>query len=127
MSIAAALYGKTPLSERGVLTSDVFTAFRYLPAHTGIAGFLRTVPGQSRRRRIRGWRMGQSDDTLWSRRVPGQRCVPAPMRGKGHLSTSVRYSHDHGATCASYTGPRDFSVELLQVLWTEAMMGGTIA
>lgn len=41
MSIAAELHGKTPfVYSEDILTSDVFTTFRYLPAQEGIIGFL---------------------------------------------------------------------------------------
>jgi hypothetical protein len=46
MSITAELHGKTPFTYfEDLLTSDVFTVFRYLPADKGIIGFLRTVRG----------------------------------------------------------------------------------
>jgi hypothetical protein len=46
MSIHAELHDKMPfIYSEDILTSDVFTAFRYLPAGMGIIGFLRTVEG----------------------------------------------------------------------------------
>ena len=42
----AEIHGKTPYDYfEDILTADVFTAFRYLPADRGIIGFLRSVPG----------------------------------------------------------------------------------
>ena len=42
----AEVYGKTPFTYfEDLLTADVFAAFRYLPPHIGIIGFLRTIPG----------------------------------------------------------------------------------
>lgn len=46
MSIAAELHGKAPfIYSEDLLTSDVFTGFRYLPADEGVIGFLRSVEG----------------------------------------------------------------------------------
>lgn len=42
----AEIHGKTPYGySEDILTADVFTAFRYLPADKGIIGFLRSIPG----------------------------------------------------------------------------------
>jgi len=42
----AEIHGKSPLTtSEDFLTADVFTAFRYLPADSGIAGFLRSIEG----------------------------------------------------------------------------------
>lgn len=40
----AEIHGKTPFDYyEDLLTADVFAAFRYLPAHSGIIGFLRSI------------------------------------------------------------------------------------
>jgi hypothetical protein len=42
----AEIHGKSPLStSEDFLTADVFTAFRYLPAASGLIGFLCSIPG----------------------------------------------------------------------------------
>lgn len=42
----AELHGKSPLTtSEDMLTANVFTAFRYLPAASGIIGFLRAIKG----------------------------------------------------------------------------------
>ena len=42
----AEIHGKSPLTtSEDMLTANVFTAFRYLPAGSGIIGFLRTIKG----------------------------------------------------------------------------------
>lgn len=42
----AEIHGKSPLStSEDMLTANVFTAFRYLPAESGIVGFLRSIKG----------------------------------------------------------------------------------
>ena len=40
----AEIHGKSPyIYSEDILTADVFTAFRYLPAEVGIVGFLRSI------------------------------------------------------------------------------------